>query len=328
MKTILAPLRISLIGGGTDYESFYKYYPGRVISFACDKSVSLTIGSFFEIDKFQFKRKILLDSAGKEVFNNLSPMETLYVRQAINRFMASGNFGITCNSDLMFNEMGLGWSGSFLVALFSALLSFENKHWGQKEILTEAYNLEHQIMKEPGGKQDHCAAVWGGFNFFEFNENGSVNRKKIEFSEERLKNFTDHLMFFDSGIREVSSKVLREQQAKIPSCFRQLRMLSDMVLEFYCELERGSFESCGVLLHEAWELKKKFSSSISNNKIDDIYDRARKAGALGGKIMGPGGGGCLLLMVRPQDRDKIRAALYDLREMGFSLEPNGARVLE
>jgi len=324
MQRTLAPLRISLIGGGTDYEKFYKYFNGRVINLTCNKYVEISIGSFSEIEKLDSKRRILINNVGLEVFSNLSSFEEPYLRHVIKHFMPV-NIGIACDSDIPLDGMGLGWSGSFVVALIFALISFEGRRWGEKDIVRDAYKFEHEIMGEPGGKQDHCAAAWGGFNFFEFDENGSVLRKSIKMEKSRLNDFLSYLMLFDSGIRESPGKVLREQQSKIPSCFRQLRTLSDMVLEFHCELEQGSFESCGRLLHEAWHLKKQFSNSVSNDKIDASYDRAIRAGALGGKIMGPGGGGLLLLMVKPENQEKVYSELAGLRKMSFDFEPSGVR---
>lgn len=324
-----APLRISLVGGGTDFEKFFQYYDGRVISLAIDKYVRVSIDPSFDEDipSADFRSLSVEDINGeKEIARHAGHLKNRRLGGVLRHFIIHGGMKIVCESDLPSHEMGSGSCASLTVALMRALLAFLGKNWDKREIAEQAYNLENNILREPGGKQDQYAAAFGGFNFFEFLPNEPVRRKAIALDGERLQNFLDHLMLFDSGIKQEPNGVLSEQQSKIPSCFRKLRQLSDLVLEFRCELEQGSFVKCGELLHEAWELKKQLSSTVSNPVIDAFYERARGAGALGGKILGPGGGGLMLLCVPPERRENVRSELGELREIGFGMDREGVKV--
>jgi D-glycero-alpha-D-manno-heptose-7-phosphate kinase len=196
----------------------------------------------------------------EEIVDRPKQLQNIYIREALKKFYISG-VEINCESDVNYPGLGLGWSASFVVALWKAILKFTGKNWDKNELAKEAYEFESKFLGEPGGKQDQYAAVYGGFNYLEFGPDIDFKRKPIIFNAPdkvlRTNDFFNHLMLFKTKSNGEQKVVLTEQQSNIPSCFRFLRQLSDLVLEFKCELEQGSFAHCGGLLHEAWELKKK-----------------------------------------------------------------------
>lgn len=300
-----APLRMSFIGGGTDLPSFYSKFPGRVISATIDKFVYVLVNPTPLIDKFTVRYQ------KTEIVDNPSELEHTRIKAALqNLGLVKGGIEIGSFADLP-AKTGLGSSSSFTVALLRAL----NAHLGvskeRQELAEEACELEIDILKEPIGKQDQYAAAFGGFNIFQFNSNGIVDIEPVLLGYKEKLILEDHLLLFFTGITRDASSVLSGQKQKIDQGehIEIYKKMADSVYDFRDALLEGNMEQLGSLLHEGWLSKKQLAKNITNPDIDGLYDSAMNAGAWGGKVLGAGGGGCLMFLASEDKHDAIRESL-------------------
>ena len=302
MIIVRAPMRISFVGGGTDLADFYTKYPGRVISTAIDKYV------YVSVNRAPLLKKVTARYFKTEEVDHAKDIENDRIREALLHFGITNNMTITTFNDLP-EKTGLGSSSSFSVALMKALLTARKERISVGNIAELASHLEIDLVKEPIGKQDQYAAAYGGINIFQFNADHSVDVTPVHVDYKIESAFQDHIQLFYTGIRRFASSVLTEQKANIDKKMESLKAMSDSVFEFRDRLEKGDFEGMGEMLHEGWVTKKTLASNVSNPVIDALYDAGKNAGAWGGKILGAGGGGCVLFMTPYEKQAAVKAAV-------------------
>jgi D-glycero-alpha-D-manno-heptose-7-phosphate kinase len=295
-----APMRISFVGGGTDLPDFYTKYPGRVISTAIDKFI------FIAINHAPYTNHVAARYSLSEEVSHPSELKNTRIREALLEVGIDKNIEIGSFAPIP-ARTGLGSSSSFSVALMKGLYAYVGKKLDKREIAEAACHLEIDLVKEPIGKQDQYAAAFGGFNVLQFNADGSVDVEPVLLDYKKRMQFESHLILFFLGTKRDASSVLTEQKANTAKNFETLKRMSDSVPIFKEALVRADFQGAGEMLLEAWNLKKQLASAISNPPIDRLYDIAMDRGSWGGKILGAGGAGCLM-MLAPIEK---RAAVVD-----------------
>lgn len=329
MIVVRAPLRISFVGGGTDLPDFYRRYPGRVISTAIDKFVYVVVNRTPLIDKVSARYSIA------ETVSHPSELQHTRIKAALLDLGIHKNIEIASFATLP-AKTGLGSSSSFSVALAKALHAFLGKKLGAYEAAKYAARLEIELVGEPIGPQDQFAASFGGFNVLQFNPDETVSVKPVLLDYKKRLALEDGLSVFFTGITRLASSVLTEQKSNIDKKFETLKKMADSVPEFEVKLLSGDFKGLGEMLHEGWLRKKSLASNISSGVIDKLYDAGMSAGAWGGKILGAGGGGCVMFLSLPDKKPAIRQAvkkvaaennLPDFQEIPVKFAQAGAEVL-
>jgi D-glycero-alpha-D-manno-heptose-7-phosphate kinase len=302
-----APMRISFLGGGTDLPDFYKRYPGRAISTAIDSYVYIVLNRTPLVHKVSARYSI------SETVDHPSKLQHTRIKAALLDLDITRNIEIGSFAPLP-AKTGLGSSSSFSVALLKGLCAFTGRKTDRREIAEAACRLEIDLLKEPIGKQDQYAAAFGGFNVFQFDANGSVDVKSVLLDYKKSLGLEDHLSLFFTGITRSASSVLSEQKSNIDKKFETLKKMSDSVPEFQDRLLAGDFRGLGEMLHMGWLQKKTLASNVSNGIIDDLYDAGMSAGAWGGKVVGAGGGGCVMFLSSLEKKDAIQKAVSVVAE--------------
>jgi len=324
-----APMRISFAGGGTDLADFYTRYTGRVLSSAIDKFV------FVAINRATFTDHVAVRYSISEEVTHPSQLRHTRVREALLDLGIKSHIEISSFAPIP-AKTGLGSSSTFSVALMKGLYTYLGKRISKREVAEAACRLEIDLVREPIGKQDQYAAAFGGFNILQFNPDGSVDVEPLLLDFRKRLDLEQHLILFFMGTMRDASSVLMEQRANIPRNFDTLKCMSDSVLDLKKVLLRGDFQGMGEMLLDGWEMKKQLASSISNPVIDTLYEEARKRGAWGGKLLGAGGGGCLMLLApigaRKTIVDAMSAAsdahgLVGAREIPVQFVQTGAETL-
>ena len=314
------PFRISFMGGGTDFKGFYKADPGMVISTAIDKYMYITVKRRFE-DTFR------VSYHKTEITRKVKDIEHPIVREALKLTGINKGLEITSIGDIPAGT-GLGSSSSFTVGLLNALFAIQGKLKSAEELASLASRIEINILKEPIGKQDQYIAAYGGFKKIQFNPDESVFVDSLVIRPGVVKELRKKLVVFYTGRKRNASSILHEQKNNCHKKIDNLKRLKDMAGEFYKHLVDGrNLSRIGTLLHESWLLKKELSGGISNSYLDGIYKKALRAGALGGKILGAGGGGFLLLYCPSAKQKKLRGSLRGLKELEFDFEPQGSKII-
>ncbi len=317
------PFRISFVGGGTDISTFYKQEPGAVISTTIDKYVYITLNQNKGLHPFKYR----IAYSVTENVNSVDEIQHPIVREALKLLDFDAPIEITNVADLP-ARAGLGSSSSFAVALLHALHALRGEYVTSEQLAQEAYKIEVDILKRPIGKQDHYAAAYGGLNFIEFLPDESVKVNPIICKKSVKDVICENLMMFFTGITRDASSVLSDQVKNMEMKMDTLKAMRDMTKRAMNILHRGDDpDEFGQLLHEAWLAKKQLTGKMSNDVIDSYYDTARNTGALGGKILGAGGGGFLLLYVKKENQQGVRNALKNLIELKFSFENEGSKIL-
>ncbi len=314
------PLRISLVGGGTDLPKFYKEHGGAVVSSGIDKYV-------FSIVKERFDDLIYLNHMKKEIINEVDEIQHELMREAMKKTGVTKAIEITTLSDIPSQGSGLGSSSSVTVALLQSLYLHAGKIVDAERLASEACEIEIDILGAPIGKQDQYIAAYGGLNVLEFEKSGKVKVTPINLDEHKYNYLSSCLMLFFTGITRSANSILSEQNNRIVDTSELLLTMRDQVYKVQEELKRGNVDYVGEALDQGWELKKQLAGGVSNPEIDKMYRNALKAGALGGKIAGAGGGGFLLLYAPLKNHQKIRKALSDYKEMPFNLSRDGSRSI-
>lgn len=315
------PFRISFFGGGTDFPDFFNKYGGSVISTTINKYCYVNVRDLPPFHEF----KTELIYLEREKINNNAEIKHPLIREAMNWFNLS-NLRVIYDADLPARS-GLGTSSSFAVGLISAFYSLTGKFVDKKKLAKDSIYLERFLCKESGGIQDQIAASYGGFNRIDFNEN-DFTVKPITISKDRIKELDNKLLLFFTGYSRFSSKIqdkFIENIDKKNDILNQLKNTVDKAEQIL--IGDGNLDEFGKLLDFAWELKKSTSNEVTNENINEYYNKAKKAGALGGKILGAGGGGFLLFYVSEENQMTVRSALSDLMEVNFNFENGGTRVI-
>lgn len=315
-----APLRISFVGGGSDLPDFYQKHGGAVISSAIDKYV-------FVIVKERFDDMIYLNWMKKEIVNDISRIEHELIREAMKKTGVKKGVEITTLSDIPAEGSGLGSSASITVALLQALYLHQGIPVDVERLAKEACEIEINILNKPSGKQDQYIAAYGGLKHFEFKPDEQVLVTAPKVDTDFVRKLDSHLMLFFTGKTRKSAKILARQKKKIIDTAPILKKMRDQSYKVLMAFENMNLNFLGEALDHGWELKKKLAGGISNPDIDQMYQKAKKAGAIGGKIAGAGGGGFLLLFVPLEKQPKVRQALSNYKELNFNLEKDGVKSI-
>ena len=316
-----APFRVSFCGGGSDLPSFYEKYGGCVLSTTIKKYMYLMIHDYFHKDQ------IVLKYSKTEMVRDYSEIEHKYFRQCLRDFDIMG-VEIASMADIP-SGTGLGSSSSFTVALLHLLHAYKGEYISKYELARDACQVEIKELGEPIGKQDQYAAAFGGLKYYEFQPDGFVNVEPIIMAPESYKKLEENILLFYLGGEHSASAILKEQNYNI-LCEDKIRAQQQMcaltkVLKE--ELQKNNIDAMGELLHENWILKKSLASGISNLLIDEIYEKAIRAGASGGKLLGAGGAGFMIFYVADEKKKDVRQALTGLREMDFKMDNSGATIV-
>lgn len=316
------PFRMSFFGGGTDLKEFYEEHGGAVLSSTFDKYVYVTVRHLPRF--FDYKNQLTYSKI--ERVNEIDEMEHPMVRNAM-KLLDMHELIINYDADLP-ARTGLGTSSSFAVGLLNAFHSLKGKQKDKRTLADEAIHVERVMCDEAGGLQDQIAASFGGLNRIDFNKNG-YTVKPIEISAERKEKLNDNLMLFFTGFSRFSADIQTDTKKNIGSNTERLLKMKAMVdtAEEILVNEEKDLDDFGRLLHESWMLKRSTGSKISTGQIDQIYDRALNAGALGGKLLGAGGGGFVLLYVPKDRQEAVRKELNELLLVPFRFEEEGTSVI-
>jgi D-glycero-alpha-D-manno-heptose-7-phosphate kinase len=319
MIIVQTPLRISLFGGGTDFPDYFRAEGGSVLSSAIDKYIYVII-------KERFDDQIRISYTVTEIVNHVDDIKHELIREALRMTGIKKGVEIVTMGDIPAGT-GLGSSSTVTVSALHAFYTYCDQTVSNERLAREACKIEVDILNKPIGYQDQFIASYGGLRFFEFHQDGTVGHQAVEIDPEILNLLSSHLLLFYSGTTRKSETILTEQKNNIHINLTALSKLKEMACEARNALIEGNLDEIGCLMHESWELKKSLAAGISNGELGKIYQTALKAGALGGKVTGAGGGGFLMLYCPPDKKEQVRTALSHLKELPFHLEPNGSRVI-
>ena len=317
------PFRVSFCGGGSDLPDFYRHGYGAVVTSAIDKFVYLAIHRFFE-------PRFVLKYSQTEAAESVDAIKHPLIRECL-RFAGTTEFvEITSFADIPSSGSGLGSSSAFSVGLINALLSMQGRMPSHEICAAGACEVEIERLGEPIGKQDQYAAAYGGISYIRFHADGSVHVDPIILDRSTRDALEDRLLLFFTGVTRRASDILTEQRRNIvsdPRSFDNLSRIRDQADELRAALARGDIDAIGTAMHEGWMRKKQMATGVTSPEFDSIYDTARSAGALGGKLLGAGGGGFFLFYVEPRCRQPVIDALARLRHIDFRLERQGTRII-
>ena len=317
------PFRISFFGGGTDHAEWYKNYGGAVLSTTFDKYCYISLR---KLPNF-FDHKFRVVYSKIESVQELDEIKHPSVRETLKFFDIKDGLEIHHDGDLPARS-GIGSSSSFTVGLVKAIHAFNGKLISPEELANESIFIEQELIKECVGSQDQIAAAYGGFNKIEFKRSGEFVVNPVLLQPERVQSFNDHLMLFYTGISRFSSDIARSQLDNIDlniSKMKEMTRLVDQAIEILQDT-KISINEIGSLMNQGWLLKKNLSNEISTKQIDKIYHDAINAGAIGGKILGAGGGGFILFFVEPKNHGSVRSALSNLTFVPFRFENSGSSI--
>lgn len=317
------PLRISFAGGGSDLAAFYEQERGAVVSTAIDKYIYITVNP-------KFDHKIRASYSVTEIVNSVSDLQHELIREALYLLEIKEGIEITSISDIPSQGTGLGSSSSYTVGLLNALYAHAGHMAGAERLANEACHIEIDRCRKPIGKQDQYIAAYGGLRYIRFNPDGSVFSDPIICSPGTRKRLQSRLLMLYTGLTRSADDILSEQTHQTRSSEEKRQSLRRMVrlADQLCEaLGQDDIDAFGEILHAGWQEKRKLATNISNDRIDDWYGRARTAGAIGGKLLGAGGGGFLLLYADPAHHNDICRALPELRPILFNFCPQGSKVI-
>tara|TARA_B100000029_G_scaffold397432_1_gene395726 strand:- start:1112 stop:2119 length:1008 start_codon:yes stop_codon:yes gene_type:complete len=318
------PLRISFVGGGTDFPKFYKKHGGSFISSTIDKETIVTVkrhGSIFE-------ENYRLNYSSSEITHELKEIRNEIARECIKLTGTKPPIFVNTISDLP-EKSGLGSSSSFCVGLLNALFELNNEKINKEDLVKAAIEVEINILGKPIGIQDHYAATYGGLNYFHVSTSGKVLVEPIKLNENKINKmlFKNFLLFW-TKIQRSSSDILTEQNNNTEKNISDLLFIKNQCPIFW-DLLNNNFEiqTVGKLIKEGWEKKINLSSKITNTKITSWYEKAINNGALGGKLLGAGGGGFILIVSEYESRENIKHSLNELLEIEVNYNPKGSRIL-
>lgn len=320
-----SPLRISLGGGGTDLPSYSREHGGFLIAAAIDKAVYVTVHRTF-LDEMVVRYSQI------ERIPHRSAVRHPLVREALDVLsIEHHNLEITSMADVPAGT-GLGSSGSFGTALLKALYRYRNMVVSQGDLAEKACHIEIDRLEEPVGKQDQYAAAFGGINCYEFHTDDRVTVTPLRMSDEALEEFSLRVLMFSTGITRSAGDILGDQDRKTKAhsadMVANLHAIKQIGHESRAVLESGKLDEFGKLMHEHWERKRRRSSMISNPRIDHWYETARGNGAVGGKLIGAGGGGFLMFLADDPRRLRKSMEAEGLPELRFSFDFQGTRILQ
>ena len=316
------PYRISFFGGGSDYPEWYNEFGGTVLSTTINKYLYITCREL--PDFFDHKYRIVWSKIEK--VNNIKQIQHQAIRGILEHYKFNKGLEIHYDGDLPARS-GMGSSSSFVVGLINALFKMNKKKLNQKELAKKSLFIEQKILNEVVGSQDQIAAAYGGFNRISFQKNNSIKIKKIK-KNKNLKILEDNLILIYTSINRTAHFIASSYVKNLTSTKKNyIKEIVDHVEEGQKIIESGNIDDFGKLLNSAWDIKKQLGKSITNNKIDNLYDYAIKNGALGGKILGAGGGGFLLLYMKKKDRIKFLNKNDKIINIPFKFSDTGSEII-
>lgn len=317
------PFRISFFGGGTDYPVWYREHGGAVLATTIDKYCYLScryLPPFFE-HRFRMVYSKIENCQTVDQITHPAAREVLRFTQITHGVEIHHDGDLPARS-------GMGSSSAFTVGLLHALHALKGHMPSKHQLATEGIYVEQELLKETVGSQDQVLAAYGGLNHVNFHTNGEISIRPITIPRERMAQLNAHLMLFYTGIKRTASDVAKSYVNDLDSRKRQLRIIRDLVEEAVSLLNsKHDLDAFGRLLHESWVAKRSLSAQVTNSDVDQIYEVACRAGALGGKLTGAGGGGFMLLFVPPERQDAIRAQLNKLLRVPFQFDVNGSQII-
>ena len=320
-----APTRITLGGGGTDFTAYYSKYGGFLIAGAINKYCTILANK-------RFYNSIRLSYSKMEIIDNVDDIEHRIFKAALKLLGIEQGIELHSAADVPAG-CGLGTSSSFTVALLNALHAYKSEFINQRQLAEEACHIEIDLIGEPIGKQDQYMAAFGGLTCLTFEKNGGVTVEPLRISEEALDRLESNLVLFFTGKERNASEILSEHDKQSrkdnPAMIQNLHQIKEIGLETRRHLEKGEVDSLGEFLQVHWETKKKRSSKISYPFVDECYEAARKNGAIGGKLIGAGGGGFLMFYCNNSDKSKVIEAMHKmgLEWERFHFDFDGAKIL-
>lgn len=316
------PFRMSFFGGGTDFSGFFNEHGGAVLSTTFDKYAYVTVRN---LPPF-FEYKTHLTYSKEEKVNSVDEIQHPAIRNAM-KWLGMEKIRMTYEADLPARS-GLGTSSSFAVGMLEAFYALKGKYADKKKLSDDAIYLERTLCAEAGGIQDQIVAAFGGFNRIDFSKDGyTVN--PVVMSRERKKELNDNLMLFFTGFSRFSSDIQKGTEKSMKEKTKELLEIYSLVDEAQKILSdnNADLDEFGKLLDYSWNLKRGISEGISTDSIDEQYKKAMDAGALGGKLLGAGGGGFLLFYVPKEKQKSVKNALKDQMQVPFSFENEGTRII-
>lgn len=314
------PLRISFAGGGTDFRGFYQKEYGAVVSTAIDKYI-------YVIVKERFDDLIRIGYTRTEMVESVDQIQHELVREAMRMVGIEKGVEISTMADIPSEGSGLGSSSTVTVGLLNALYAYKGESVTAETLARQACEIEINILGKPIGKQDQYIAAYGGLRHFRFYPNEEVEVNSIDLDEGARQRLCESLLLFWTGVTRNASDVLSEQKSNIENKMHLLIEMRDQADELARLLKVGAIASLGQTLREGWLRKRQLASGITNPRIDELFELAMSAGAIGGKVTGAGGGGFFLVCVPPENRAAVRKKLGHLRELPISLSRDGSKVI-
>jgi D-glycero-alpha-D-manno-heptose-7-phosphate kinase len=314
------PLRISFAGGGTDFPAYFLREEGWVVSSAIDKYIHVII-------KERFDDKIRVGYTKTELVDDIDQLEHDLVRECLRKTGIRKRVEIATMGDIPSSGSGLGSSSTVTVGLLNAMFTYQGNTQDAATLARLACEIEIDVLGKPIGVQDQYIAAFGGQRFIHFCQDGRIRVEPLGLDDELTRRLNRNLMLFYTGVTRKAEDILGEQTRNIPATADSLRALKRLALQVRDALRAGDLDGFGLLLDEGWQLKKQLASRISNQSLDELYATARRAGALGGKIAGAGGGGYLLLYCQRDRQDDVRTALHSMSELPFHLERDGSKAI-
>jgi D-glycero-alpha-D-manno-heptose-7-phosphate kinase len=317
------PFRISFFGGGTDFPAWYKENGGAVLSTTIDKYCYISCRRLPPF--FDYKHRIVYSKY--EHINEIEEILHPAVRETFKFMNITDGLELHHDGDLP-ARTGLASSSSFTVGLLHALYALKGKIVTKKKLALDAIYVEQEMIRESVGSQDQVAVAFGGFNRIDFNGNHNIDVAPITIDRVNLQQFQDHLMLFFTGFSRLATEIEEEKIKQINKKKYELKTMYEMVDEAINILNgKGDLADFGRMLHESWELKKRLSDNVTTSRIDEIYRLALNNGAIGGKILGAGGGGFILFFVKPENRDRLQKALDFLLHVPFRFDTTGSQLI-
>jgi D-glycero-alpha-D-manno-heptose-7-phosphate kinase len=314
------PLRIGLLGGGTDLPSYYLEHGGRVLNCAIDKYI-------YVIVKQRFDDEIYVNYSKKEIVSRVADIEHELVREAMLMTGVAGGVEITTLADIPSSGSGLGSSSAVTVGLLHALYAYTGRQVSAEELAEGACQIEIERCGKPIGRQDQYIAALGGIRDLRFGPGEEVSHEELGLSASERVALQQQMMLFYTGITRRADNILAEQNANVSATLPQLDLLRDLAGFAVKRLRSGDVDAIGPALRESWEAKRKLASGVSNSQVDDAVTRALEAGASGVKLTGAGGGGFLVVLCPMERQRAVRESLSDMRELPIRLERFGSRVV-
>jgi D-glycero-alpha-D-manno-heptose-7-phosphate kinase len=314
------PLRVGLVGGGTDLPGYYREHGGRVLNAAIDKYVYVIVKQRFDDD-------VYVNYSTKEIVSRVEDLQHELVREAMHMAGVRGGVEITTLADIPSAGSGLGSSSSVTVGLLHALFAYQGRQVTAEELADRACAIEIDRCRKPIGKQDQYAAAFGGICDIHFGPGDRVFVDQLKLTSSVRRQIQDELLLFYTGITRSADTILGEQTANISDRLPQLHQLRDLAGEAASGLRTGDVNALGAALNKSWQAKRALASGVSNSEIDEAVDASLAAGATGAKVTGAGGGGFLLVVCPLESQRAVREKLAHMKELPINIEPFGSRVV-